>query len=314
MDLNLPIKDISLKFFNDPLYLRIKSEIKSGKWICSSKNQKSLFIKRGTIEEFQNLQHAEKIPGVDTPKLIGKYSDKNDGIYIISEFIPFDNLEQTYKRDIKSFVDLFKRAVEILAKIHSSINTLDDNAKNVDLIRDREKNEIGNKLSNIILSFNTYQRQQNGSKILQRDIEAIKIIDIERLIEKLYYSNELVYQHGDYKPDNLLVTDDNLIIVDWQGARAGSGWYDLAYLLADVDDSNHLKTKEFIDFYFQNAQQLNLYKDMQANQHVQCFTYGRIYQEIIRTHSNISLKTQGNIEQYETGIKNLVEVLNSFSI
>ncbi|NYE75087.1 aminoglycoside phosphotransferase (APT) family kinase protein [Microlunatus parietis] len=41
--------------------------------------------------------------------------------------------------------------------------------------------------------------------------------------------------HGDYHPGNLLWRDGALTgVIDWNGARLGSRWFDVAYCRADV--------------------------------------------------------------------------------
>jgi hypothetical protein len=40
--------------------------------------------------------------------------------------------------------------------------------------------------------------------------------------------------HLDLRADNLLLTDERVLVVDWPHARAGAGWQDLAFLAPSV--------------------------------------------------------------------------------
>lgn len=283
-------------------------------WLCEGKAGKYV-IKLTEQSELINLQHAKGIGGIKTPRLCGSFPKLNNSnqVYIIMEFVPWNDLETIYGGDVQRYQQEFDRAVKILVKIHGAKNIVSSFNVDIPSIKKSETEEIKRKLCKIYQSYEYYKRQKREkAKVSPSEIKILQEkIDPKGLIEELYFSGELVFQHGDYKPDNILVSSAELFIIDWTSAGPGSGWYDLAYLLADIDNKDHQRATPFVKTYIKEAHRNSFFDKVTENDAHRLFEFGRIYQEVIRAYSNaqtIDKPLPHNVEQYGISIESLVKL------
>lgn len=255
------------------------------------------FVKKTSKNELDCAKFARR-QGVPTPEPCRCPESEEDGtVYISFGHIPGKNLEEIYRRDFNNEKRLndktrlmFKKAAEILANIHSKTNEYKGCCDEQFKI-EREEEEMKNKLCKI-KSVNLPSKYQDLVECAEKMILEI--------IKNIFSDGDVVFHHGDYKLDNIIVnSDDDLVIVDWEGAGWGSRWYDIAYLLADIDTHSSTEAQKILRHYMSEA---HLEKDVEDR-----FRYARIYQEIIRIHSNVDGR---NDEQFNVGLKNLKRLVS----
>lgn len=322
MDSNL-LKKISKDIFLDGNALSnpvpLKHEGRGVLWRCDGKEGRIFVVKHTTLREAINHQYAQYV-GISVPKVYGWYSDSTnrDRFYLVMEFVNGKRLENVYNHDVSSYRDVFENAVATLAKIHGSKRILKWFCSDAGKLFEAETKKIREKVETIKKAFEVYKmyKEESGLEavVTQTKIENLREnVDPQELGRKLFIESEMVFQHGDYKPNNIIISDSAIIaILDWPSSGPGTPWYDLAYLFADVKVED---AKPFIKSYINYAHTQSLLSSISEQDAYELFRVGRIYQEVVRANSNATIILQSekldshNIEQYERGVENASQFL-----
>ena len=78
-------------------------------------------------------------------------------------------------------------------------------------------------------------------------VDPLKDINlIERFLETMSYLNTLdqTIVHGDVKPDNLIISNQGVVIIDWQGFGTGPPAWDIAYCMCQCLTTEERRTYE----------------------------------------------------------------------
>ena len=84
-------------------------------------------------------------------------------------------------------------------------------------------------------------------KICGELVDPLKDINlIERFLETMSYLNTLdqTIVHGDVKPDNLIISNQGVVIIDWQGFGTGPPAWDIAYCMCQCLTTEERRTYE----------------------------------------------------------------------
>ncbi len=220
--------------------------------------------------------------------------------FMISEFIDGVNGEEAIKTGLISFEDFHIKLFELLSKIHAI------SIKKFGLINAGEG------------EFETYQQYRfQDFQEYKTDILTIPDFDIsllnkaEGIISSSYkdISEYPVLVHGDPTPDNSILTKDGqVILVDWDDARAGWWFDDMAWLIycgSHISESGTLKERKEL-FYKLSPELQN-----QNRQKLEDF------QKVFDLSKQVGLIryyyfSQKNIEEYENTLARLTETLKEF--
>jgi len=85
-------------------------------------------------------------------------------------------------------------------------------------------------------------------------VDPLKEINLlERFLETMTYLNTLdrTIVHGDVKPDNLVISNQGVVIIDWQGFGTGPPAWDIAYCMCQclTTEERRLYESELLDSY-----------------------------------------------------------------
>mgnify|MGYP003321870719 FL=1 len=85
-------------------------------------------------------------------------------------------------------------------------------------------------------------------------VDPLKEINLlERFLETMTYLNTLdqTIVHGDVKPDNLVISNQGVVIIDWQGFGTGPPAWDIAYCMCQclTTEERKLYESELLDSY-----------------------------------------------------------------
>jgi len=299
----------------------MKHEGQGELWRCDGNERSKFIIKRTKIKEVLNQQYAQKM-GISVPKVFGWCIDStdNDWVWMVMEFVKGKRLENVYEHNVSSYRDVFEDAVATLAKIHSSKRILKWFCSDARKLFEVETSEIRKRVEMIKKAFGEYKmyKKESGLEavVTQEKIETLQgDVNPQDLGRKLFIESEMVFQHGDYKPNNIVISGPVIVaILDWPSSGPGTPWYDLAYLFADVKFED---AKPFIKNYVDHAHAQGLLSSINKHDAYKLFRMGRIYQEIVRANSNATIILQPkkpkphNIEQYEIGMESALRFLNS---
>ncbi len=120
-----------------------------------------------------------------------------------------------------------------------------------------------------------------------------------------------VLLHRDYQSKNLMVKNDELYMIDFQGTRIGPPWYDLASLLYDpyLNDWD-LDINRFLDYYIE----LSNYDQNLVKSQVYYFAVVRLMQALAAYVKLSSLGKDWFKKYIRFGEKKLINILNFYKI
>ncbi len=201
---------------------------------------------------------------------------------------------------------IYMKAIHEISVLHHSKDSLRDKRK---LKRIFERKPLKKRIE-MFFYFIThfgFPAFEKFSKVKKNWILALKKISIPDLVNiHSVRGDSYIIGHGDYKPNNLIVTHSGLYIIDWLSMAKAQPWYDLSYLLVNVDDMK--KKEEFVYQYLQETNsKLSIAKAMQL------FKSGMIYQELQRAKSNshriYSKKDMHHIEEFRKAMDGISSVV-----
>ncbi len=199
--------------------------------IVTGEKNKRYFIKVKLFKDKLNDNHLYKnkvINGVlaqnpqlklnqFTPKLVG--SGEN---FLLYEFVEGINLgTRRYYNVVKAKIDDIPKITDILESVLEFPTSL--------LPQDFEKHDWG------FLMFQLFKetRYKKDKEIFRRyfshyELSLVEALAENRNLKALVDANAAYLTHCDFKPSNMLKSDDNITLVDWDLASVGIKYYDLA--------------------------------------------------------------------------------------
>ena len=135
--------------------------------------------------------------------------------------------------------------------------------------------------------------------------------ELKSCLEQLLNFEYKVLLHRDYQSKNLMIKEDKIFIIDFQGMRAGPPWYDLASLLYDpyLKDLD-LDIKQFVNYYAH----LSGYDQKVVKSQVYYFAIIRLMQALA-AYVKLSWMGKKWFKKYvKFGEKKLINILNSLKI
>lgn len=174
-----------------------------------------------------------------------KLWDEDKGILII------EDLGDTKLCDIENPWSFYYKAIEILVKIqklfsHFPINkTLDTPIYDLDFLWKKEINYF----------FDWYLKDYKNLNLNPYFVEEF----FNWAKEKSNFTSQVV-MHRDFQSKNLMIKNDKVFVIDFQGARIGPPSYDLASLLFDPY-VNHFENLEILHKFFKYYLDLTNYSE-----------------------------------------------------
>lgn len=303
------LKDLS----KDKISIKRLSGISNFNFLISSSIENKKYIlrlpRRGTAavkaclqrtyqDEYLNLQSASLL-GI-AEKLI--FFDEMDGTFLF-EYI--EHIKPLNKNDFKDF-NIMKSAVSTLKILHSS------------------KNMFCNNLSpflEIQLLYEFLNKNHKDSMITGITSIMYKLVEIEEIIKNL--NIPFVPCHGDPNYGNFLLTDNGILLVDWEYSCNSDPARDLAHLstFSDFDYEQDLAIKEIYDNFGDNTlfERLIIYKALIKLFEYLWFKFHGIYGDSMIdkpkyfTRSNRSFKCCLNLmktELFTNSLQNISMVKN----
>ena len=258
-----------------------------------------------TDKETKNLDNINSAQSFNKPLYFGRYKN-----HFILEYIEGDLFQNLIENKNKKLDDYYFKCLESLSKIHSSKNFLKDKRK---LNKQFEENSLEKRLNSALffikkVGIPSYKNVDNipipkWEKVLNK-------IDVKDITESLSIKEYYILGHGDYKPNNIIIKNDEVFIIDWFGMSKATPWYDLAYLLIHL--SKREKNK-FLKYYINLMHDKNLLLDTSYEKSKKLFRNGIILQQIIRSKSNSDkIKSKNNthhINEFKKAMEGLLEVV-----
>lgn len=192
------------------------------KWVVNLDERKYLLKEMQECDvrriEFINLIQ-EKISSYNLAPKILKTIDGNDFVvnngrfYIMYEFINGSN----FKKELLTELDIFSMG-KLLGKIHHILDNFNYNKENKYLAKSLSMREPNiDKIKHYIFQYNHKKNILESNKALEilnfklKFLNQVKYEDIDKIFTK--YNNSIV--HGDFYIDNLLLTNNGIVCVDF---------------------------------------------------------------------------------------------------
>lgn len=239
-------------------------------YLCELEGKEKLVIKRATQDEWENQTIAYKL-GIKTPKIVGSFfemerekDEKTEkmtvkGVYA-QEYIEYERgkgdrtLENLMKEKDASCNICFTAAVKLLFDIHNQLSAFRNKKNNLptfteDVVKEQMKERINNRLLPVL---EKYGDKVKKSMDINRWKKALNSFEIKKTSIFLGFEGNIpALVRWDYKPDNLLVRKESrgisVFSIDWGILAVGSVWFDLGFLLADLERNKRKKyLKEYL--------------------------------------------------------------------
>jgi len=172
-----------------------------------------------------------------------KLWDKETGILLVEDLGDIHLFD--IKKDYKRFIKYYFQIIEILIKFQQlktdfpKNKTLDTPIYDLKFLWEKE-----------ILYFLEWYFQKFKKYSLNKNILNI----LKNWAEKNSQFIDLVVMHRDFQSKNIMIKDNKIYIVDFQGARLGPPSYDLASLLYDpYVEIEEKDKKKLLNFYLKNS-------------------------------------------------------------
>lgn len=191
--------------------------------------------------EIRALLNKYRLP---VPEILGV--SEEDGVCALED-LGNKTLQTAISDEPESINKYYRLTVEMLAKMQSSVSR-DDNGDCAAFRRRFDKSKFFSELD--------FFRENYIEKLLGRSVKKShkEIIDKEflRLSGLLADYLPVVFAHRDFHSRNLMVTKNNIVMIDFQDARLGLPQYDLVSLLRDSYVEFEAEfVEEMIAFYFE---------------------------------------------------------------
>jgi thiamine kinase-like enzyme len=261
--------------------------------------------------ESRNLALIDPVSTINKPRYYGVYEN-----YFLMDYISgslFQDLLDDGRLTLQEQFKLFRLAVEQLVAIHISASMLSDRRM---LKRPFQPAKLERGLQASIkrietVGFPAFERR--GFKIDSHWRLALNQFPYEDVISNLNAARGYVVGHGDFKPNNLIITPDHrLFVIDWLGLGKAQPWYDLAYLLAYSPERQRL---EHAGYYLEQMKNRGYLTGIEAHDAAKLVSLGSIYQELVRARSNeryIGLrKDPHHINEFTAALNGLAQLVLS---
>lgn len=206
--------------------------------------------------------------------------------YLIQSFIQGELFEDTLVRlSPAARRRRYRTAIEELVRIHTSIHRL----KNKRWLHNRRFGVPSFRkrlraFQELVSGEGFTSYEKYAGPVPRRWRLAVARVPVERLVHSLgVCTQSFVMGHGDYKPNNIIFTDDGWFswTVDWLGMSKAQPWYDLAYLLV------HERAKDtFLSYYLRLMHERGFLRNVSERRARKLFLDGMIFQELQRAKSN----------------------------
>ena len=212
------------------------------------KNSKSSIIVLANKEKFKNfityvvVNQILKKNHILAPTLIKSFINKN--IIEISDLGKVSFLDYIKKR--KNILSSYKKAIDLIIKIQKI--KLKKKYKFKNKVVKFEKYTIKNLHKESDLFFNWYLKpliKKNKLKTIKSKIRK----ELNRLYNQLYFKN-IFFTHRDFHAANIMMTKNQLSLIDSQDAIIGNPLYDVMSLIDDVRIKIPNNYKEILFNYY----------------------------------------------------------------
>jgi len=191
---------------------------------------------------------------IDTAELLKKYNlpvpeiygvSSNDGVAALEDLGDI-TLQEAIVKNPERAQEYYKSALSILAKMQSQIKDAD----NKNAVAFARRFDDAKFIYELQFFRENYIEKFLGKKIKKTHLEALNN-EFKRLSAFIAGHLPLVFTHRDYHSRNFMVSDDRIVMIDFQDARLGPPQYDLVSILRDsyvkLDDDF---VKGMIESYF----------------------------------------------------------------
>jgi aminoglycoside/choline kinase family phosphotransferase len=240
--------------------IKIKGDASFRKFFRKKNNHHTSILVFSKKEKFKNLLVYDAINKIlNKNKILAPnlYNEEYSKNYI--EIQDFGNVTIFNKLNEKgnNKFSYFKKIINLLIKIQSVKDRKVKNFKNKNYIIPKYDKKILFKETDLFCDWYVKKKLSNKNKN-QFSKQFRKII--KKLISKLKLKNDF-FVHRDFHVSNLMLTNNQIGLIDSQDALIGNRAYDLASLIDDVrlKTSKSLKKKVF-NFYIKKQKNLNIHK------------------------------------------------------
>lgn len=254
-----------------------------------------------------NHFHAHSLP---VPNIY--HTSKDNLIYFIEDLgdtTLFNLIQNDNKQDVTSdkIIDYYKNAIDYLMKFQLTAD------KDLDYSYCYPVPEFNRAAMQWDLNYFKYLFLKLSSIEFEEDLLET---DFQKLLNFLVQNKLNGFVYRDFQSRNIMVKNDNLFFIDYQGGRKGPLQYDIVSLVLDAKANLPWETKnELVDYYYQNLKSLipvdkeSFYEQISANmllRIMQTFgTYG--YRGWIE-------KKEHFVQSIPFAAKNLKVIINNKSI
>ncbi len=240
--------------------IKIKGDASFRKFFRKKNNHHTSILVFSKKEKFKNLLVYDAINKIlNKNKILAPnlYNEEYTKNYI--EIQDFGNVTIFNKLNEKgnNKFSYFKKIINLLIKIQSVKDRKVKNFKNKNYIIPKYDKKILFKETDLFCDWYVKKKLSNKNKN-QFSKQFRKII--KKLISNLKLKNDF-FVHRDFHVSNLMLTNNQIGLIDSQDALIGNRAYDLASLIDDVrlKTSKSLKKKVF-NFYIKKQKNLNIHK------------------------------------------------------
>lgn len=217
-------------------YYRLKSSEKS--FIACLNNPD------GTLLDFKSIQAVWEKEGVSVPQIYDFIENKG---YLLQEDLGDKTLLKSLA-GISNFneeLDIYKKIINELSLIHKIDNTkyLDKNFSRLSFDMPKYFNEINFTMTHLVEGLFGATLSDSDKKRITAQFE---------LVCKPLANQKFVLTHRDFHSRNIMSTNSQYKIIDFQDARMGIPQYDLVSLIEDCYYSIDHKNKEMLKQYYWN--------------------------------------------------------------
>jgi Phosphotransferase enzyme family len=232
--------------------------------------------------ESNNLDNVEPVSIICKPHYYGRYEN-----YFLQDYIKGELLEHVINSaqlEPDQSRALFRAALSELVNIHTAAAQVGDRRRLRRAFQpdrlDRNLNKSAQRIEQI--GFTAYE--QRGYQVSPRWREALRQFPRKKVLAALATTDSYVLGHGDYKPNNLVVTKSGRIaVIDWLGMGKAQPWFDVAYLL---NSALPIHRSEHLEYYLHLMQEKSFLSGLTLRGVQELMEVGSIYQELIRARSN----------------------------
>ncbi|MGC9603279.1 MAG: aminoglycoside phosphotransferase family protein [Minisyncoccia bacterium] len=263
-------------------------------------------------QEIKNLKNIRDIGTFHKPIFVANYKN-----FFVEEFIKGKIMQDILEKETnrENVRNLYLKAVDELVKIHTSAGFL----KNKNDLKNTFKREELKRRINLFLfyieNFGFPSYEKYGGKIKREWRRAVEKVptNIKRMVKHLGINEKnYLLGHGDYKPNNLILTKNGEIyVIDWLGMAKAQPWYDLAYLLTRL--TGHEK-EFFLKEYLEKMHKNGYLKETSLKEAENLLRTGIIYQQLQRAKSNAhrikSKRDVHHMREFSAALDGLVHVIS----